>query len=184
MPIPGSGFVMAIKRLRTDRRGSGSGARYRTVGTYECYMDGVLLGDALLSGAIAEPRGPGDNSQTGVIYGRRIAAGTYQFGTHSGPRYATFNYDANGKKPALYVHDTDERDAILVHPGSGFKSTIGCINPTGSLTDADDDISASVSRTRVIALIDMMKASLGSRFPTSGVRRIADAWLYVEGEPD
>ena len=183
MTIPDKGFVIRIVRDRSESRGTGSGTRYRTVGRYECYFDGDLLDDELLAGATAEPRGPGDNSQTGVNRGSRIEAGTYQLGTHDGGRYATF-YTGTNRKPALYVHDTDVRTFILIHPGSGFKASIGCINPTGSLTDPDDNISSTVSHARVVHLITTMRQKLGADFPSSGVKRIKNAWLVMEGEPE
>lgn len=183
MSIPITGFVLHIIRERVENRGSGSAKRYRTVGRYQCFMDGTLLSSAIMSGATAEPRGPGDNGNTGKTHSRRIEAGTYQLGTHSGARYGTFNYAFTSKKPALYVHDTNKRTYILVHPGNRFKSSVGCINLTGSLINTADNISPVVSANRLDSLIKTMDAALGSRFPNSGAKRIQDAWIVIEGEP-
>ena len=183
MSIPDKGFVIRIVRERSETRGSGNGKRYRTVGKYECYFNGERLEDDKLSGATAEPRGPGDNTHTGVSKALRIAAGTYQLGTHSGSRYATF-YAGTNKKPAIYVHDTHKRTFILIHPGNGFKASVGCINLTGSLIGPNDDISSTVSRDRVVRFIDAMRNKLGSDFPPSGVKRIQNAWVVIEGEPE
>lgn len=183
MSIPQQGFVLHIIRERVDTRGSASGKRYRTVGRYQCYMDGVTLSSDIMSGATAEPRGPGNNGGAGKARALRIEAGTYQLGTHAGARYGTFGYAYSNKKPAIYVHDTNQRTYILVHPGKGFKSSVGCINLTGSLVDAADNISPVVSANRVDSLIKTMDAALGSRFPNSGARRINDAWIVIEGEP-
>lgn len=183
MSVPGTGFVLRVIRERNEKRGADSGARYRTVGRYECYYNGQRLSDdPRLSGATAEPRGPGDNTVTGRKNARRIAAGQYPLGTHNGTNYATF-FAGTDKRPAIYVHDTADRSAILIHPGASFKSSVGCINLTGSLVNPQDNISPRVSHDRVVALISAMQARLQDRFPSSGRRRIRDAWLVVEGEP-
>ena len=52
------------------------------VGRFSCYWNKKRLGNDDLSGASVEPRGPGDNGQSGVNNARRIEEGIYQLGTH------------------------------------------------------------------------------------------------------
>ena len=185
MVIPSNGFTVLVTRLRNERRRTQGGFRYRTVGRYQCYMDGNLIDDANLRGASVEPRGPGNNQQTGVNRGLRIEAGTYQLGTHGfrGAEYHTFNYHNDSKpRPGVYVHDTGRRSAILIHRGTGFKASVGCLNLTGSISGVNDDISPSVSFRRMDALIAFMKNSIAG-FPDRAGRRIRDARLVIENEP-
>ncbi len=179
MAIPSTGFVIHVKRLRTEKRGSGSGTRYRTVGEYACYFNGSRLTAPDLSGATVEPRGPGDNSSTGRTYGRCIEPGKYQLGTHDGTKYDTFGYKKNARpRPGIYVHDTQDRTAILIHMGSGFKASVGCINITGSIVGPHDDIGPNTSFARMEAFINAMKSRVPG-FPSSGARRLQDAWLVI-----
>lgn len=185
MTIPDTGFVIHIKRERNEKRAVGNGYRYRTVGSYSCYMDGKKVAAPNLSGATVEPRGPGNNGQTGVNRGLRIEAGTYPLGTHGfpGAKYHTFGYRKNQKpRPGVYVHDTDVRTAILIHMGRGFKASVGCINLTGEITGPDDNIGPNTSFRHMDAFIEFMKRELAG-FPSQPGRRIANAWLVIDGEP-
>ena len=185
MTIPSDGFVVHIIRDRNEQRGSGSTKRYRTVGHYQCYMKGVAVSAPDMSGASVEPRGPGNNQKKGKNLGLRIEQGTYRLGTHgfAGAKYGTFNYHKNKKpRPGLYVHDTDLRTAILIHVGRGFKSTVGCINLTGSIVGPHDDIGPNTSFGRLDALIKYMAQTIPG-FPGTGGVLIDKAWLVIEGEP-
>ena len=185
MSIPSKGFVILIRRLRNESRKSGSRTYYRTVGRYRCYLDGEALTSALLRGATAEPRGPGNNGTTGKRRGLRIEAGTYQLGTHGfqGSKYHTFNYSKNKRpRPGVYVHDTGKRSAILIHQGSGFKASVGCINLTKSLIGPNDDVGVNNSHKHLDAFIRALQDHL-ENFPKRLGRRIANAWLVIEGEP-
>ena len=173
-----------MRRERVETKGQGNGIRYRTVGSYQCYRDGVPISDPELAGASVEPRGPGDNGTTGKAKARRIEEGTYPLGTHFGTKYAISNYNKWDKpRPGVYVHDTNERSAILIHMGNGFKASIGCINLTGSIVGPHDMIGPNTSFARMDALIKYLKSS-HSGYPSDGSGRIADAWLVIEGEPD
>lgn len=71
----------------------------------------------------------------------------------------------------------------MIHPGRGFLSSIGCINPAKSLANKTADIDFQDSRTRVIAIIDDLKAFLDSDFPTKNGKPIPKAFVVIEGEP-
>jgi Family of unknown function (DUF5675) len=185
LSIPSDGFVILIQRLRNESRRSRSRTSYRTVGRYRCYFNGRALTSSLLKGATAEPRGPGNNGTTGTNRGLRIEAGTYQLGTHGfrGSKYHTFDYFKDRKpRPGVYVHDTNKRSAILIHQGSGFKASIGCINLTKSLTGPRDNVGINNSHKHLAAFIQALREKL-STFPTRPGRRIPKAWLVIEGEP-
>ena len=180
MPIQNSGWELLITRLRVDNRNK---AR-RTVGKYQVFHDGAPVSG--LSGMCAETRGPGDNSKTGN--NRRIEAGRYPLRTQDGKKYVTIGYKYSTSitqipRPGLDVGNTNRRVGILIHPGRGFLSSIGCINPAKSLPAAKTDIDFVDSRTRVIAIIDDMKAMLGSSFPSKNGRPIPKAALVIDGEP-
>ncbi len=185
MTIPSSGFTILVNRLRVEQRGSGSGKRYRTVGDYSCYMNGALINDPNLQGASVEPRGPGDNSSTGVTYARRIKAGKYPLGSHgfAGAKYSSFNYRKSSRPyPGLYVRRTNKRTAILIHMGSGFKASVGCLNFTGSIAGPNDMIGRNTSFARMDYLINYMKAHVPG-FPNTGGAPIPGANLVIVGEP-
>jgi hypothetical protein len=134
----------------------------------------------------AETRGPGDNSKAGN--NRRIEAGRYPLRTQDGQKYVTIGYKESTSvtqipRPGLDVGNTNKRIGILIHPGRGFLSSIGCINPAKSLTGPIADIDFVDSRTRVIAIIDDMKALLGASFPKRNGRPIPNAFLVIDGEP-
>jgi hypothetical protein len=180
MPIEKSGWELLITRFRED---NGDGRR-RTVGRYQVFHNGAPL--AGLSGMCAETRGPGDNSKQGN--NRRIEAGRYPLHTQDGAKYVTIGYQDSTSitkipRPGLDVGNTNRRVGILIHPGRGFLSSIGCINPTKSLAGSKADIDFVDSRTRVIAIIEDMKAFLGSAFPTKNGRPIPNAFLVIDGEP-
>lgn len=183
MPFPTSGFVLKIIRERVEQRGTGAGARHRTVGSYECYMNNVRLSASILSGATAEPRGQGDKPLNVASDTCRVNAGTYPLGTHAGPRYTTFGYSTGAKRPALHVRDAKQQNLVLIQPGHGFRSGAGCINLTDSLVSPLDDVSSSISQDRLDTLIKYLKTSLDTRFPASGAQVIEDAWLVIEGSP-
>lgn len=184
MPITGTGWEIHVVRNSEQKRAS-DGKR-RTVGSYQVYHDGVKQSGAGLSGTVAETRGPGANRPTGN--GRRIEEGRYPIHTQDGEKYVTIGYReseaANASpKPGLLVANTDQRVGIVIHPGQGFLSSIGCFNPCTSLPKAGEPIDYAPSRRRVIALIEDVKAWAGPRFPSQNGRRIPDAWIVVDGEP-
>lgn len=185
MTVPSKGFAIVVIRERVETRGVGYGKRYRTVGRYKCYMDGKEVQADAMSGATVEPRGLGNNGNTGASKGLRIEEGTYPLGTHGfpGSKYHTFGYRSDKKpRPGVYVHETDERTAILIHRGVGFKSTVGCINLTGSIVGPSDDIGPNTSFKHMDTLIEYMKTNV-SAFPNDPGELIEEAWLIVEGEP-
>jgi len=129
-----------------------------------------------------ESPGPGDNSRAG--YRRCIAPGLYGLATHDGERYCTIGYTANTNpaalpRPGLLVTATGERDTILVHPGRGFLASVGCLNLTRPLWGGDDDMDFVESRTRVIALIEHMRACLAERFPGENGHEIPRAVIEI-----
>ncbi len=185
MAIPNTGFVLLVTRERLEQQGAGPGTRHRTVGSYKCFLDGVELLQPNLRGASVEPRGPGDNSQTGVDNSRRVEKGKYPLGTHGfpGSKYHSFDYNKGHKPfPGIYVRGTDEREAILVHRGIGFKSTVGCINLTGSIVDARDHIGPNTSFACMDALIVFMKDNIAG-FPAQSGKKIPGAVLVIDGNP-
>ncbi|TPK87358.1 hypothetical protein [Mesorhizobium sp. B2-4-17] len=155
--------------------------RRRTIGRYEVFHDGVKV--VGLSGAMAETKGPGDNKTAGN--NRCVEAGTYGLFTQDGEKYVTIGYTANVnpaalKRPGLLLLPTGKRVGILIHPGRGFLSSIGCINPASKLGGADNDIDFIDSRKRVIAIIDDLKAFLGSAFPASNGKKIPNASVVIQ----
>lgn len=134
---------------------------------------------------MVERGGPGDNTATGVAEHRRIAPGRYPIAVHAGRRYRTYGYAAAGMPlPGIGLRDTGERTAILIHPAHhrhGYLSSVGCLNPATGLTDAASRIPLADSRTRVIAIIDEMRARLGDAFPRDGL--VPDAVVVVDGDP-
>src|SRR5262249_33419507 len=105
-----------------------------------------------------------------------------------GPKYATHGFTTSTnptalKRPALEVGKTAPRSAILVLPGRGFLSSIGCFNPSKGLANAAADIDFADSRSRVIALINDLHAFLGESFPAVNNKEIPAASIIIEGEP-
>jgi hypothetical protein len=181
------GYVIRIRRQRTEQR---RGAGIRTVGNYEVFFRGQKVRD--LEGMVFETYGPGDNTATGTAYHRRVEAKTYPLGTHSSdgmvPKYATHGYTASTaafawSRPAIRLDKTGYRGGILMHPGGGFLSSIGCLNLSRPLGGPNDNIDYADSRARVIAIIEDMKARLGSTFPSRSWMTIPNAWMVIEGEP-
>jgi hypothetical protein len=180
MPIQGRGWELLITRQREDDRNG----RRRTVGKYQVFHDGQPV--RALAGVCAETRGPGDNSKAGN--NRRVEAGSYPLLTQAGKKYVTIGYkDSNSiaviPRPGLDVGKTDKRVGILIHPGRGFLSSVGCINPAAALANAKADIDFVDSRTRVIAIIDDMKAFVGAPFPKKNGQLIPNTTLVIDGEP-
>lgn len=185
MPISGVGWEFHIIRKSEQRRAS-DGKR-RTVGIYQVYHDGVKQTGAGLSGMVAETRGPGANKPQGN--NRRVEEGRYPLFTQDGEKYVTIGYKQSDSKdakpkPGLLLENTDERVGILIHPGTGFLSSIGCINPCTSLPDATEMIDFIPSRKRVIAIIEDLKAHAGSAFPDDNGKRIPKAFVVIDGEPE
>jgi hypothetical protein len=180
MPISRSGWEILIVRTGTQRRRSDG--KVRTIGTYQVYHDGRPVPG--LAGMTAESRGPGSNTRKG----RRIAQGHYPLATQAGGKYSTLNYTKNAnpaalRRPGIELLGTGLRAEILIHPGIGFLSSIGCINLCTSLPNAATPISFDGSRRRVIALIEDMKAFLGGGFPARDGLPIPGAAAIVAGEP-
>lgn len=181
--VPTNGFCIYLRRVRQEKRASMTFPR--TIGEYQCYWNGAPLQG--LAGQIVERGGPGDNTdEIGDLRDRRIVAGSYPVAIHEGVKYRTYRYSndttpAGRPKPGLLVEKTDEREAILIHPGNGYLSSIGCLNPSVGLTNANSNIDFSDSRSRVIAIIEAMKGAMGDAFPKSG--KIPNATILIEGEP-
>src|SRR5262249_55650482 len=171
------GWGLGITRQREDKRGT----KRRTVGTYQVFHDGSPQPN--LSGTMVETKGPGDNSHAGNK--RRIKAGTYPLRSHSGPKYVTFGFTTSTnptalKRPALEVGKTARRAAILIHPGRGFLSSVGCFNPSKRLANAAADIDFADSRSRVLDLIHDLRVFLGETFPPTNGIEIPLASIIIE----
>ncbi|MCV9938252.1 glucosaminidase domain-containing protein [Boseaceae bacterium BT-24-1] len=185
-----AGVVLQIKRLRAEkRRGKGE----RTTSTYQLFIDGRPVDG--VRGMFLEPRGPGDNSSAGVQLHTRIKEGRYPLLAHAGSRqvggvtkFKTIGFttsEAVGAPPmpSIRVGNTKSRTGILIHPGDGYLWSIGCLNPTKSLADANGNMVYTDSRKRVIEILDALRDALGSRFPTGNNETIRDVTLEVIGEP-
>lgn len=184
MPIENSGWEFHIVR-KSEQRRSSDGKR-RTVGKYQIYHDGVKQTGAGLSGAVAETRGPGANKPAGN--NRRIEEGRYPLFTQDGAKYVTIGYkDSESRfakpKPGLELKQTGQRAEILIHPGQGFLASVGCINPCASLPNAAKMIAFVPSRKQIIAIINDLKAYIGDAFPTKNGRKIPNAFVVIDGEP-
>jgi hypothetical protein len=184
MPISNSGWELHI--VRTSEQARSSDGKRRTVGKYQVFHDGVAQTGPDMKGMVAETRGPGANRPRDN--GRRVEAGSYPISTQAGGRYVTIGYVENASKgslpkPGLELDSTGQRTEILIHPGSGFLSSVGCINPCTSLPNGAEPIDFGGSRRRTIALIEDLKAFLGSDFPTRNGRRIPRAVVVIDGEP-
>jgi hypothetical protein len=173
-----------IRIVRTGEQKRG--ARTRTVGTYRVFHDGAPAPGELLSGECAEARGPGSNGAEAKDK-RRIAPGRYPLLTSGGPTYVTTRYRSDyrigAKMPGIELRETGEREDVLIHPGkNAFLSAIGCINLCTRLPTAAERIDYRGSRDRVIAVIEDMKAFLGT-VPSSGDKAIPNAFAVIVGEP-
>lgn len=175
--ITGNGWELFISRLREQVRGD----KRRTLGTYQVFHDGRPRPS--LSGHICEAGGPGDNSK--AKNGKRVEPGVYPLATQDGTKYVTFGY-SGGKsypRPGFELVRTGKRTEILVHPGVGFLSSVGCINPTSTPGDPRWNIDFADSRARVIALIEDMRNYLAGGFPTRNGRPIPRAQVVIAGDP-
>lgn len=185
MAITGIGWELHIIRKSEQKRAS-DGKR-RTIGTYQVFHNGIKQNTAGLSGMVAETRGPGANKPAGN--NRRIEEGRYPLFTQNGTKYVTIGYKNSEStsakpKPGIELKQTGDRTEILIHPGQGFLSSIGCINPCTSLPDANEMIDFVPSRNRVIAIINDLKEFTGPSFPTMNGKAIVNAFVVVEGEPE
>lgn len=189
--VPTTGFAIHVKRHRVDKRHG----LVRTVGDYECYLNGEKLTDPLLSGQIAEQKGPGKNYHPAKNL--RVEEGTYPLGTQAGSKYKTHNYRTAGRpRPGVLLGQEDQylvhpsnrgkrnvaRQAILLHPASGFLSSAGCLNFTRPLASSRSNIDWNDSFGRTVAFINAMKEHL-SDFPSKNGRTIRNAVIVIEGEP-
>src|SRR5712671_1887233 len=177
--IPLTGWTLLVRRLRTEKRASKPYAR--TVGGYQVYVDGQPV--AGLAGMTVEREGPGDNGPVGKAGHRCIEAGSYPLRGHDTENYTTVGFATDGDhpRPAIEVGDTAGRTAILIHPASGYGSTIGCINLAGRFDDADSDFSLTDSTARVVALINDLQRASGGALPREGA--IANCRLVVVDPP-
>lgn len=171
MPIQKTGWEMHIVRKTEQKRPDG---KRRTVGSYQVFHDGVPQPGPGLSGTVAETRGPGRNRPRG---NRRILPGRYPLFTQDGARYVTIGFKQSNSrgaspKPGIELKETDERTEILIHPGQGFLSSIGCINPCTSLPSAAEPIDYVPSRKRILDIIDDLRAFAGNGFPARNGKRI------------
>lgn len=182
MPITGKGWEILVNRLGEQR----AGAKMRTYGTYQVYIDGQPVAD--LDGFICETVGPGDNSTEDN--GKRIEQGRYPLATQFG-RYRTIGYSTNtttagdAPMPAICLENTGQRSGILIHPAHPpnlYLSSIGCLNPTGPRQTAQD-IGFWDSRARVIAFIQSLQHFAPAAFQHQTATPIANAWAVIDGEP-
>jgi hypothetical protein len=186
MPITGAGWELLVQRAGLQQLGG----QTRTYGSYQAYLDGQPI--AQLSGNVCESPGPGENSQPASVVGaRRIEAGRYPLWTQFGTRYCTIGYKpsidppAQTPMPGVLLGDTDNRTAILIHPGhlpDLFLSSIGCLNLTKPL-GANQLMDFVESRSRVIAVIDSLANFAPAAFVQGDSKQIPNAWIDIEGEP-
>jgi len=177
VPVLPGGWVFVVQRLREELR---PGKRFRrTVGTYQVYRNGKPVSG--LSGTTVERQGPGDNGATGKRQHRCIEAATYALFTHDTDNYSTVDYETNGDhpRPAIEVGGTGRRIGILIHPASGYGSTIGCVNLSDHLANANSDFSLADSTHRVIAVIEDLKDFNGGTLPSSEGVTLANCHLVV-----
>jgi hypothetical protein len=177
------GYVLCLDRIRTEQR-PGAGFE-RTVSRYQAYFNRAPI--AGISGMAVERQGPDDNGPTGVSQHRRIAAGTYPLFTHASGdtnKYRTIGYSqpANIQVrpwPCIGVENTGSRSGILVHCAAGYLMSIGCINLTSNVANAQTNLLFSDSWTRVTALINSIKAKLGGSFPGNNNAPLPNTSLVV-----
>jgi hypothetical protein len=182
MPIKGEGWEFHVVRKSVQKRASDG--KKRTIGTYAVFHDGKPVPG--LSGTTAESRGPGDNQVPGN--GKRIEPGRYPLATQAGTKFVTHNFTGNLNqaalpRPGVELLKTGARSEILIHPGMGFLASVGCINLAKSLPNPEEKISFLGSRTRTIAIIEDLKAFLGSKFPGTNGKSIPNAFAVIDGEP-
>lgn len=182
MPITGNGWEFHIIRKEEQKAGD----KYRTVGNYQIYHNGVAQTGPGMKGMVAERGGPGDNQE--AENKRRIEQGLYTLYTQSGTKYVTIGYKESDSftaipRPGIELGNTGNRTEILIHPGRGFLSSVGCINPCTNLPNAGEPIDFIPSRLRVIAIINDMKNFIAG-FPTSNGKKIPNAFVVIDGEPE
>lgn len=173
--MPGQWELRITRQGEQDRNG-----KRRTVGSYQVFHDGQPVDQ--LRGATAETRSPGANAPAGN--NRCIEAGSYNLHIQSGEKFTTIGFTQNLnpaalRRPGLLLLPTGQRIGILIHPARGFLWSIGCINPATSLANASSDIDFVDSRTRVIALIDDLRAFLAAAFPTAAGAKIPRAKVII-----
>jgi hypothetical protein len=186
MPITGTGWEIHFQRTAMQR--NPSTGRFRTVGRYQVFFNGVPQPGVDLSGAFAERPGPGNNGPHGKTHGLRIEAGRYPLFTQDGTKYKTHGFaDSNMinvlPRPGVELKETGHRSEILFHPGIGFLASIGCLNLCTDLPDGSVGITYTSSRRRVINVIGSMSTLLGAGFPSVNGRRIENAFAVIDGEP-
>jgi hypothetical protein len=176
-------WEIRIKRLGVQK----SGANQRTYATYQVFMDGKPV--AGLSGNMCERTGPGSKTPKS---GKRIVPGTYPLSTQFGMKYKSLDFSdvtkPGGQKPmpGILLMKTAPRSAILIHPSHPptlYISSIGCLNPTQPRT-SKQNIDFVDSRSRVIALIDSLKAFAPNSFKKKANTAIPNATCIIEGDPD
>ena len=173
-------WELRIQRIREETGPN----KTRTVGNYQVLHDGKQV--ASLSGMTFETRGPGDNSHKDN--NRCVEAGTYQLFTQDGKHYVTIGYKnatspRTMPKPGLLLLPTGKREGILFHPGVGFLSSVGCINPSKPLKGPQDRIDFIDSKQRVIAVIDDLKKLFGAGFPAKNGKPIKGAVVTIIAAP-
>ena len=176
-------WELQVKRLGLQHRGR----RVRTYGAYQVVIDGTPV--TSLSGHICEATGPGDNTADGKDR-LRIREGRYALSTHFADHYCSVGFTKGAKHPmpGFRLLGTEVRTDILVHPGHPptlYLSSIGCLNPTKSLK-ANQNMTFTESRARVIALIDSLKEHDPAAFAEDKIgdnTPIANAFIVIQGEP-
>ena len=137
----------------------------------------------------ARSRKPVDLARTNLLGTIAVSrTGRYPLFTQDGTKYVTIGYKDSEStsakpKPGLELKATGQRSEILIHPGQGFLASIGCINPCTSLPNAAEMIDFVPSRKRVIAIIDDLKAFTDRTFPATNGKRIPNAFVVIDGEP-
>jgi hypothetical protein len=177
------GYVFCLDRIRTERR---PGKAFdRTVSRYQAYFNRTPVVD--IFGMAVERQGPGDNTQTGVDQHRRLAAGTYPLFTHASGdtnKYRTIGYNTPVNQPVrpwpcVGIENTGTRSGVLIHCAAGYLMSIGCINLASNIANAQSNVVFSDSWSRVVALIDSIKANLGGAFPNGNNVRLPNSSLVI-----
>ncbi|MEM8813089.1 MAG: hypothetical protein AAGF59_10765 [Pseudomonadota bacterium] len=156
------------------------------MGRYQIYHDGDAARGRDMRGMFAETRGPGDNSRENNK--RRIEEGRYSLRTQGGRNYVTHNYNPSGStsalpRPGIELRGCAPRTEILIHPGRGFLSSVGCINLCTNLPHAAEPITFKSSRRRVISMLDDLAKFLGNAFPSQNEKPVPNAHVVIDGEP-
>jgi len=177
------GYVFCLDRIRSERR---PGTAFdRTVSRYQAYFNRAPIPE--ISGMAVERQGPGDNGPTGVSQHRCLAAGTYPLFTHASGetnKYKTIGYSTPANIsvrpwPCLGVESTGSRSGILIHCAAGYLMSIGCINLTSNVANAQTNLLFSDSWSRVTALIDSVKSHLGGQFPGGNNQSLPKTSLVI-----